>query len=67
MWHIEHFPSKIKNKANMTSLTHLFRILLEVVANIIKAREKNKGKYKGKKNVKLPLFHWKYVHIFKEM
>ena len=41
----------------MTSLTHLFRILLEVVANIIKAREKNKGKYKGKKNVKLPLFH----------
>ena len=46
---------------------HLFRILLEVVANIIKAREKNKGKYKGKKKVKLPLFHRKYFHIFKRI
>lgn len=51
----------------MTSLTHLFRILLEVVANIIKAREKIKANIRGKKNVKLPLFHRKYVHIFKKM
>lgn len=46
------FPLKIKSKAGATTFYHSFNIVLEILASVIRQRERGEGRREGKKKEK---------------